>query len=78
MFRKLDYREPAVLRGILTAVVALAAAIGFVNTDDIEGVGEALIPILAVGIPLVQAIWTRFAVWSQKSVDELPGKHAAP
>lgn len=78
MFKKLNYTEPAVLRGILTAVVSLAAAIGFVNTADIEGAGEALIPALSVLVPLAQSVWTRFSVWSQKAVDDLPGKHAAP
>ena len=78
MFKKLNYTEPAVLRGIVTAVVALAASLGFVATDEIEGAAEGLIPVLAVLLPALQALWTRRAVYSPATVDDLPGKHAAP
>lgn len=77
MFRKLNYAEPSVLRGIITALIALAASLGFVATDEVKGAAEALIPIAAVVIPLGQSLWTRFSVWSPKSVDDLPGRHAA-
>ena len=72
MFRKLNYAEPAVLRGIVSAIVALAAAVGVVNTDAIEGAGEALIPAVAFLWPLLQALWTRRAVVpAEKHVDQL-------
>lgn len=77
MFKRLNYAEPAVLRGILTAAVALLAALGFANTEEIEGAAEKLLPAVALVVPLVQAVWTRFNVFSPKSVDDLPGKHAA-
>jgi hypothetical protein len=76
-FRKLNYTEPSVLRGIITALIALAAALGFVATDEIKGAAEALIPVAAVVIPLAQSLWTRFAVWSPQSHAESLGKHAA-
>lgn len=76
--RKLNYREPAVLRGIVTAVLALAASLGFVATDDIKGAAEGLIPVVAFLLPLAQSVWTRAAVFSPQTVEEdLPGKHAA-
>lgn len=78
MFRKLNYSEPSVLRGIVSAVVALATAIGFVHADEIEGAAEVWIPVIATVLPLVQALWTRTAVWSKKSVDQIAGKHEAP
>jgi hypothetical protein len=77
MFKKLEYSEPAVLRGIVTALLALAASLGFVATDEIRGAAEVLIPAAALLIPLAQALWTRVSVWSPKSVDAI-GKHAAP
>lgn len=78
MFKRLNYTEPAVLRGIVTAVIALLAALGFANTDEIEGVAEKLLPVVALVLPLLQSVWTRFAVFSPKTVDDMPGKHAAP
>jgi hypothetical protein len=82
MFTKLNYGEPAVLRGIIAALIALAVSLGFVVSDDIKGVAEALIPILAFLLPLAQSVWTRAAVWSPKSVgavsDAAPGKHTSP
>ena len=78
MFKKLNYTEPSVLRGIITALVALAASLGFVATDEIKGAAEALIPIAAFLLPLVQSLWTRAAVFSPKTVDDVAGRHAAP
>lgn len=68
--RNLDYREPAVLRGIIMAVLGLLAALGIVTTEQVDGIGEALIPVVAFLLPLLQAVWTRMAVWSPKSKDE--------
>ena len=75
---RLNYTEPAVLRGIITALIALAASLGFVATDEIKGAAEAIIPVVAFLLPLLQSIWTRFAVFSPKTVDDMPGRHAAP
>ena len=72
-WNKLNYAEPSVLRGIVVAAVALAAALGFSTTADINGAAEKLIPVAAVLIPLAQAGWTRAAVWSKKSVDAVRG-----
>lgn len=75
---RLNYSEPAVLRGIITALLALAAALGFVATDEIRGVAEGIIPVLAFVIPLVQSFWTRQAVVSPETHAEALGRHAAP
>jgi len=77
-FSRLNWSEPAVLRGVITAVVALLASIGVVVSTDVTGVAEALIPIAAVVIPLVQSLWTRAAVFSPKTVAQIAGKHEAP
>lgn len=77
MIRKLNFTEPAVLRGVVTALIALAASLGFVATDEIKGFAEGLIPVVAFLIPLLQSVWTRAAVFSPATVDDLPGKHAA-
>lgn len=72
MFKKLNYNEPAVLRGIVTAALALAAALGFVATDEIKGAAEGLIPVVAFLLPLIQSVWTRQAVVpAEKHVDQL-------
>jgi hypothetical protein len=80
--RKLNYTEPAVLRGIITAVLALAAAIGFVIPANLSGVAEGLIPVAAFLVPLVQALFTRKAVVSPATADQMVaqarGKHEAP
>lgn len=74
---RLNYTEPSVLRGIVTAVLALAAALGFVIPANLTGAAEALIPVLAFLIPLIQSVWTRAAVYAPATVEAL-GRHAAP
>lgn len=70
--RKLRYNEPAVLRGILTSLIALAASLGFVASEDIKGAAEGLIPVIAFLVPLIQSVWTRQAVVpAAKHVDQL-------
>ena len=76
-FKALNYKEPSVLRGIITALVALAASLGIVASDDIKGAAEGLIPVAAFVIPLVQSLWTRAAVFSPKAVAEVKGRHEA-
>jgi hypothetical protein len=75
--KKLNYSEPSVLRGILTALIALAASLGFVASEDIEGAAEALIPIAALLIPILQAVWTRRSVVSPKTHAEDLGRVAS-
>lgn len=76
-FSRLNYAEPAVLRGIVTAVVALLASLGFSATTDISGVAEVIIPIVSFLLPLLQSVWTRAAVFSPKTVDRVSGRHEA-
>lgn len=78
LVRKLDYTEPSVLRGVVTSALALAASLGFVATDDVKGAAEGLIPVVAFLLPLLQSLWTRAAVFSPKTVADLPRKHTAP
>lgn len=64
-----NYVEPARLRAIVAAVVALCAALGIVLPFDLPGIAEAAIGVLAVLVPLIQGETTRAAVWSPQSKD---------
>jgi len=77
MWKKLDFTEPSVLRGIITALIALAASLGFVVSEDIEGIAEALIPLVAFLVPLLQSLWTRQAVVSPQTHAEDLGRVAS-
>lgn len=70
---KLDFTEPAVLRGIVTALLALIASLGFVIPADLSSAAEALIPILAFVVPIAQSLWTRARVSSPATVARLRG-----
>jgi hypothetical protein len=76
-FKRINWTEPAVLRGVITAIIALLASIGVVVSNDVTGAAEGLIPVAAVLIPLAQSLWTRAAVFSPKTFQETVGKHAA-
>lgn len=76
--KKLDYREPAVLRGIALAALALAGSLGVVIPEDLPGRIDVLIVGGATFFPLVQAVWTRFAVWSPKAKDAAVAAAARP
>ncbi len=54
--------EPARLRAIAVALVALAAALGLVLPFDLPGITEAIIGVLAVVLPLLQGELTRAVV----------------
>lgn len=77
MFSKLNYAEPSVLRGILTALLALATSVGFVVPSDLSEGAKTLIPVVAFLVPLVQSLWTRAAVVSPKTLDQATGRHEA-
>lgn len=77
MLKRLNYTEPSVLRGIITAVLALAAAIGFVVPANLSSLAEGLIPVVAFLVPLAQSLWTRQAVVSPETHAVSLGRHAA-
>lgn len=60
--RLTEYAEPARIRALVTAVIALCAALGVVLPFDLPGVAEALILVLAAVLPLAQGEATRAAV----------------
>jgi len=62
--RLATYTEPARIRALAAAIVALAAALGLVLPFDLPGIAEAGIGVLAVLIPLIQGEVTRAAVVS--------------
>lgn len=64
-----QYTEPARLRAIATAVVALATSLGIVLPLDLPGIAEAGIGVLAVVLPLIQGETTRAAVVSPQRAD---------
>lgn len=65
----LNYTEPARIRAIVTAVVALVAALGIVLPFDLPGIAEAAIGVLAVVQALIQGETTRAAVVSPQRAD---------
>lgn len=62
MSRWTDYTEPARIRAVVTAVIALAGALGVVLPFDLPGIAEALIVVLSVALPLIQGETTRSKV----------------
>ena len=64
-----NYTEPARIRAVVTAVIALAAALGLTLPFDLPGIAEAGIGLLAVLLPLIQGEATRAAVDSPQTVD---------
>lgn len=77
MSRLWKYTEPARIRAIVAAVVALCGALGIVLPVDLPGIAEALIVVLAAVIPLVQGESTRAAVVSPKTHAEELGAATA-
>jgi hypothetical protein len=64
-FWKLVHLNPAVWRGIVMAILALAATFGFVVSDQNT---EAIVSAVTALLVIVQAIWTRGAVTANKKV----------
>lgn len=64
-----NYAEPAMLRAVAAAVVALVAALGLTLPFDLPGLVEAAIGTLAVLVPLIQGKATREAVVSPQHAD---------
>lgn len=56
MLWKLTHLEPAIYSGLVTAVVAILAAVGFAIADDKV---TSLVSIIGVIAGIVQALWTR-------------------
>ncbi len=54
--------QPARLRAMAVALVALAAALGLTLSFDLPGITEAIIGVLAVALPLLQGELTRAVV----------------
>lgn len=76
--------EPARVRAVVAAVIALAGALGVTLGFDLPGIAEALLLVLAAVVPLVQGEATRAVVVPVDAIpagtvllDE-PGRHAAP
>lgn len=67
--RWLEYTEPARVRALVTAVLALCAALGIVLPFDLPRIADALLLVAAVVLPLVQGETTRAAVVSPQRAD---------
>lgn len=68
-FKRLNYTEPAVLRGIVAAVVALLGAVGVTVGTDLSALADACIVVVSLAVPIVQAVTTRAAVVSPATAD---------
>lgn len=64
-----NYAEPSRVRAIVTAVLALCAALGIVLPFDLPAIAEALLLLAAAVLPLVQGEATRAAVVSPQRAD---------
>jgi hypothetical protein len=61
--------EPAVVRGLVVAVLTLLSAMGIAAASDpSRETIAALVTVASVVIPLIQALWTRFAVTANDKV----------
>lgn len=63
-FKRLNYTEPAMWRGVVTALIALLGAVGVTVTSDLSALVDSLIVAASLALPLVQAVTTRAAVVS--------------
>jgi hypothetical protein len=73
----LNYTEPARLRAIAAAVVALVAALGLTLPFDLPGAVEVILPLLAFVVPLLQGETTRAAVVSPRRADLIAAGRAS-
>lgn len=60
--------EPALVRGAVVAVLGVLAALGFAWADVDKGTLEVIVGVLVVGLPLLQAAWTRYGVTANAKV----------
>jgi hypothetical protein len=51
--------QPATWRGLVVAVIGFLAALGFIVKPEIP---EAFLGVVAILLPIVQALWTKSAV----------------
>jgi len=72
-FKRLDYTEPALWRGVVTALIALLGAVGVTVTSDLSALVDSLIVAASLALPLVQAVTTRAAVVSPATADKEVG-----
>lgn len=72
-FKTLNYREPAMWRGVVTALIALLGAVGVTVTSDLSALVDSLIVAASLALPLVQAVTTRAAVVSPATADKEVG-----
>jgi len=62
---RLVHLEPALLRGVVVALVALLGAVGILVAP---GIPDALLTVWGVTATLVQALWTRSGVTANARV----------
>jgi len=72
-FKRLNYREPAMWRGVVTALIALLGAVGVTVTSDLSALVDSLIVAASLALPIVQAVTTRAAVVSPATADKEVG-----
>jgi hypothetical protein len=61
-------KEPALTSGV--GVAAIMALLVYYGVLDLEGAGLWTTVLTVVGVPLVQAIFTRFHVFSENTIRE--------
>jgi Mg/Co/Ni transporter MgtE len=68
---RINYTEPARLRAVWVALVALLATLGVSVSADIDAKVTAIIALLAVVLPMIQGETTRAAVYAPATVDAI-------
>jgi Mg/Co/Ni transporter MgtE len=71
ILHRLNQIEPARLRAIWIAVVALLATAGVSVSADLDAKVTAVIGVLAVLLPLIQGESTRAAVYAPATVEQI-------
>jgi Mg/Co/Ni transporter MgtE len=71
ILHRLNQIEPARLRAIWIAVVALLATAGVSVSADLDAKVTAVIGVLAVLLPLLQGESTRAAVYAPATVEQI-------
>ncbi len=76
--------EPSVVRGAVVGIVAAIGSIlvigGYVDTGEVDTVKDAagqIVPAVFIILGIVQAVWTRFSVYSPRSAARIAVANAA-
>jgi hypothetical protein len=70
--------EPATLKGVWVAVIALLASLGIVVTPAVDNKANAIIGGAIAVVSLLQAVWTRGSVYAPAVMDAITDAYGIP